>query len=548
MSERADDNPVPVRWLRFATLALLLAAPWLNPFATGPSTWVGPWLVSAMCAAAAFGLGSAATPRAGVGLVLGGLAAWGLLRSGWSPETFALAAGCALVWLMAALAAANARDAAFVRLVASAWALAAVASTAAALLQYFGIADRLEPWVDVSAAGEAFANLRQRNQFASLTAVGMAASLWLAPAQGRRWPWLLAMAWLAMGNAATTSRTGLIELVLLGAVTWRWAGMRSGRMRLWLVGLSTYAAAAILLPLLADAAGVAQNPVWQRVTDGNACGSRLVLWSNVLHLIAQRPWLGWGWGDLDYAHYMTLYPGARFCDILDNAHNLPLHVAVELGLPAALALCGFMAWGCWRGQPWDERDEVRQLAWTVVMVLAVHSMLEYPLWYGPFQIALGLALGLLHSPGGTRATTTWARPAPALLATLVLAGALYASWDYHRASQIYLPEEERAPAWRHDPLARLGGSWLFRNQVQFAELTLTPLTRANAAWTYRQAQSLLHYSPEPRVIEKVIESAMLLGREDVALRHLARFRAAFPDAYEAWTDAQRQGNGAGRSE
>jgi O-antigen ligase len=388
---------------------VLFALPWLNPFATGPSTWVGPWLVSAICAAAAFGLGRAATPRAGVGLVFGGLAAWGLLRSGWSPETLALAAGCVLVWLMTALAAAHARDAAFVRLVAGAWALAAVASTAAALLQYFGVADRLEPWVDVSAAGEAFANLRQRNQFASLTAVGMAASLWLAPTQGRRWPWLVAMAWLATGNAATTSRTGLIELVLLGAVTWRWAGMRSGRMRLWLVGLATYAAAAIVLPLLADAAGVAQNPVWQRVTDGNACGSRLVLWSNVLHLIAQRPWLGWGWGDLDYAHYMTLYPGARFCDILDNAHNLPLHVAVELGLPAALALCGFIAWCCWRGQPWDERDEVRQLPWTVVMVLAVHSMLEYPLWYGPFQIALGLALGLLHSPGGTRATTTWAR-------------------------------------------------------------------------------------------------------------------------------------------
>ena len=28
---------------------------------------------------------------------------------------------------------------------------------------------------------------------------------------------------------------------------------------------------------------------------------------------------------MDYAHFVTLYPGERFCDILDNAHNLPLH-------------------------------------------------------------------------------------------------------------------------------------------------------------------------------------------------------------------------------
>lgn len=527
----------PIHAVRAATFAAL-ALPWLNPFATGPSTWVGPWLVSASCAALVLGLGRAAMPRAGVTIALGGLAAWCLLRSGWAPETLALTAACTLVWLMAALATGQRNDNAFVRLIAAAWVFAAVASTAAALLQYFGVADRLEPWVDVSSAGKAFANLRQRNQFASLTAIGMAAILWLAPASGRRWPWLIAIAWLAIGNAATTSRTGLVELVLLGAATWRWAGLRSGRMRLWLVALAAYVAAAVALPALAEASGLTQNPLWQRVTGSEACGSRLVLWSNVLHLIAQRPWLGWGWGDLDYAHYMTLYPGARFCDILDNAHNLPLHLAVELGLPAALALCGFMAWGCWRARPWIEGDPVRQMAWAVVMVLAVHSMFEYPLWYGPFQIALGLALGLLPS-SNTRPAAEWPRPAAALLATLALAAALYATWDYHRASQIYLPEEERSPAWRHDPLAKLGGSWLFRNQVQFAELTLTPLTRNNARWTYDRAQSLLHYSPEPRVIEKVIESAMLLGREDVALRHLARFRAAFPDAYAQWRDENR---------
>lgn len=525
--------------LRRVAIALLLAAPWLNPFATGPSTWVGPWLVSAICASLVFGLGGAATPRPGVTIALGGLAAWGIARSGWSPETVALAAACGLVWLMAAMARGERTDDAFVRLIAAAWTVAAVASTGAALLQYFGVADRLEPWVDVSSAGEAFANLRQRNQFASLTAIGMGASLWLASTRVRQWPWFVAMAWLAVGNAATTSRTGLVELLLLGAVTWRWGGLRSVRMRLWLVAVVAYVAAAVALPVLAEAAGVAQNPLWQRVTGSSACGSRLVLWSNVLHLIAQRPWLGWSWGDLDYAHYTTLYPGARFCDILDNAHNLPLHLAVELGLPAAVALAGFIAWSCWRAQPWNDRDEVRQMAWTVVMVLAVHSMLEYPLWYGPFQIALGLALGLLAPADAQRTVPAWPRPLAALLAVLALSGTLYATRDYHRASQIYLPEEERSPEWRHDPLARLGGSWLFRSQVQFAQLTLTPLTRANAEWTYRRAQQLLHYSPEPRVIEKLIESELLLGRDRDLPIQLARYRAAFPEAYAAWVAAQR---------
>ena len=48
------------------------------------------------------------------------------------------------------------------------------------------------------------------------------------------------------------------------------------------------------------------------------------------------------------------------------------------------------------------------------------------------------------------------------------------------------------------------------------------------------ALELLHYSPEPRVIEKLIESAVMLGRDDEALQYLARFRAAFPKEHASW--------------
>ncbi len=77
-------------------------------------------------------------------------------------------------------------------------------------------------------------------------------------------------------------------------------------------------------------------------------------------------------------------------------------------------------------------------------------------------------------------------------------------------------------------------TWWFSDPVQFAELTLTPLTRANAARVAQQADALLSYSPEVRVIEKRIEAAALLGDDAEALRHMARYRAAFPEAYAKW--------------
>jgi hypothetical protein len=263
-----------------------------------------------------------------------------------------------------------------------------------------------------------------------------------------------------------------------------------------------------------------------------------VLWDNVLRLIAEHPWRGWGWGELDYAHYLHLYGDApRFCDILDNAHNLPLHVAVELGVPAALLLCGLVAWAVLRARPWRETDADRQLAWCVLAVIGIHSLLEYPLWYGPFQLALGLALGLL-APHAPAAVALGARARAGIASIgLVLVG--YSAWDYERMSQLYLEPENRLAFWRDDTLAHARRSWLFASQAQFAQLTLTPLTRGNAAQVYTMAQAMLHYSPEPRVIERLIESATMLGRYDEAVLHLARYRAAFPEDYAKWRAAQK---------
>ena len=115
----------------------------------------------------------------------------------------------------------------------------------------------------------------------------------------------------------------------------------------------------------------------------------------------------------------------------------------------------------------------------------------------------------------------------------------YVAIDYHRVSQIYLVPQERSAAYREDTLAKIRGSWLFRNQVRFAELLMTPLTRDNAQWTFDTATALLHFSPEPRVIEKVIESAVMLGNDSEALAHLARFKAAFPEDHARW--AKRNG-------
>ncbi len=35
------------------------------------------------------------------------------------------------------------------------------------------------------------------------------------------------------------------------------------------------------------------------------------------------------------------------------------------------------------------------MAWGLLGAIVLHSLLEYPLWYGPFQLVFGLCLGML---------------------------------------------------------------------------------------------------------------------------------------------------------
>jgi hypothetical protein len=522
-------------------LALLLVAlPWLNPFALGPSPGVQPWLVSMACAIALWLLAAAGGSSGRLRLFWPALAvvAWAALSHlSVRPELVFLAAGV----LLAAVVASVAEEPHFPRALQIGFLAAATVSAAIGLCQYFGLAATFAPWINGADAGEAYANLRQPNQFATLCWIGAAVIVFGT----LRLPRAIAiplLVLLAAGSAASVSRTGLLQGMMLIGLAALWPHPeRRARLLLCALAAAAYFAASWGLPALLEAAQGVQpgRTLMGRLGGGDGCSGRLVLWSNVLHLVGQRPLLGWGWGELDYAHFMTLYPGARFCDILDNAHNLPLHLAVELGVPVALFVCvGTLAW-VWRQRPWSEAVPLRQLAWALLALIALHSMLEYPLWYGPFQMAVGAGLGWLLGRPGTASAQRLHAPSAAIAAVL-LAVTGYAAWDYTRVSQVYLPSEQRLARWSEDTLEHVRRSWLFAGQARFADLTLTYPTAANAPWMYELSERMLHYSPEPRVIERAIESATAVGQPDEAVLHLARYRAAFPKESAAWREALRQ--------
>ncbi len=485
-------------------VVLAVAGPWLNPVSWGPIPEMVQRLLSLGCAA----------------LLLVALVGWAPVIA---PRTLAHA-------------------------IAGGWLLAALLSAVLGLLQYFGATGALpDGWANVTTVGQAYANLRQRNQFASLTSLGLVALLYLAAehAHGPQLRWrqagmVLALELLALGNATSSSRTGALQWMAMVVMAWFWTRQtpaRRGLLRWSLLALALYLAATWLLPwLLQSSTGAAPGNVLERFQEQTGCESRAILWANVLQLIAQKPWLGWGWGELKFAHFITPYSGERFCAILDNAHNLPLHLAVELGVPLALLLCGALLAALWHAKPWRDTAPARQMAWAALALLGLHSLLEYPLWYGPFQMAVALCLWLLWRtrsaahPPATDVTLRMA--ASSAVATCMLVVMAYTAWDYWRISQLFVPLPLRAEAYREHTADKVSDTWLFRNIVLFAKVTTTTPDSDNAAQLYGQALQLLHYSPEPRVIGPLLESARLAGQESVVTERIrARWRAVYAADY-----------------
>jgi hypothetical protein len=542
-----------------------LMLPWLNPFTSAPSTSVIPLLLSWMLVACALLLVVDEEPAQTILSATGRSLPptrifsrslhtvfenkWGLILLMWFlvsaltvPDVIdrALTAGvlaaitCIWISMQIGKRVAN-RDNRLLSWILASWLIAGLISCIFALLQRFNLAYFMAPWINQSPSGIGFANLRQQNQFATLTSIGLVALFGLVAVSPKICRFYKLAVWaslvlLSAGLASSSSRTGALQWIFICALHFVTVLKDRNRhhafqIHLALSGLPFLILWSFAFPWFASLFNhsMGASVLFRLVNSAYNfadCGGRIVLWSNVIEMMAKYPWHGWGLGETDYAYFATDYRGERFCDLLDNAHNLPLHLALELGIPFAVVFCACVTVWILKCLALRPLTNERLIAFGVLSVIGVHSMLEYPLWYGPFQISLGLALGLMATKEA--APKVKGSKNAQLLAILLSAAlfliCLYAAWDFNRVAQIFKDPELRDAEYRNNPIQKASQTWVFKNQIDFALLMTQTITKENAQSNYDLAIRLLHYSPEPRVTQRAIECLVLLGRVQDAER------------------------------
>jgi O-antigen ligase len=364
--------------------------------------------------------------------------------------------------------------------------------------------------------GRAVGNLRQPNHLASLLVWSVIVLVPLV--EWRHIPRALgaALGVLLMGGVVLSgSRTGLYGGTLV-LVTWGALDSRLSRAtRMALVSTIVFPIGIQAWQWLSQHTSFMPHAVGTVTRAAEGDSSHFAIWRNTFEMIRQQPLLGVGWGEFNFAWTLTPFPH-RPIAFFDHTHDLPLQFIVELGLPLATVVLCLLVWALWQGlvralSTQGEAGHAARAAWVMVVMIAVHSLDEYPLWYAYFLLpaawAWGFTLGFGPAP---RAATEPAlsgivggRPIdPGKLVRLSSEGsslrwfglgmivvAALSTWDYWRVSTIFVDDAGLPPL--ADRISAGQSSPFFAHHADYADATTAdPPSRALGAFE-RATHSLL---------------------------------------------------------
>lgn len=346
--------------------------------------------------------------------------------------------------------------------------IAALFNAVVALLQTVAPHWTDDVWVAriVAPSARAGGNLRQPNQLATLMLWGLLATSFFW--RQRPWLWIAFSVPLLATLLATESRTGMVGLSFIAVV----AMLRSRRVRAWRAK-GWLALLVTLVPL----AWFAEN-IFTRSTANAAMSLRVALWRDVVEIISQQPWLGVGWGQLNFVWTLTPLP-ARAADVFDHAHSLPLHLAAELGLPITLLVLALLCASLWCARA-AMQSRLGIAAALLLATVLLHSLIEYPLWFSYFLLpsAFFLAwLGAADSCAGA-AADEWPTPSPRnwlgfalkVAAVTTLTAVIYGGHEYGKAASIHRVADQ--PDALDRAIVRARGSPLYGNFGDYAAIML----------------------------------------------------------------------------
>jgi O-antigen ligase len=408
------------------------------------------------------------------------------------------------------------------------------------LLQHFQISIPFDFLVGRKVSAQIYGNLGQPNHAASYLVLGLVAVTYLhGVGRLRRVLATACLALLLLVLVLTGSRSAWLYLGVLCALALLLHHFRSDAVSrpfalLAPVLVAGYVVAhgVVALPFMSgvEGAGAPMDRLFDLATGVDA---RLQLWGEAWAMFQRSPLTGAGWGWYSWHHFLhsAAIPASAAPGLYNNAHNLVLHLMAETGLAGAAIVVGAAV--VWiadfrRVEP----DPEWWWALSLLGVIAMHSLLEYPLWYSYF---LGIAALLLGA--GARRLMRLRRAVASRIAigTGILAGSLHLA--------LFLApyrEFERLVFW--PDAGRHASDVAFAKAIValYREPLLVPYVELAIAFGAEVSEDALpeklalldratHFAPVSVVAYRQAFLLALAGQRDAALSRFNRALSVYPD-------------------
>lgn len=261
------------------------------------------------------------------------------------------------------------------------------------LLQYANVSDDL--WFVMTMQGNRFfGNVGQPNQLAFIYALGIAAChyLLIKAEHKRRIFIFMALTILSIGLALTSSRGGLI-LGLASFLIYVLTIRSNYSFKIFFIAVSVSIAGFLLGSYLLTIHSLyGSEDALTRLAKGNNYARVELIqqaWVQFLH----HPLLGVGFGNL-LADSLEHIEQVEWFVFNIHSHNIIMQFAAEFGLPglALLAVVAFIVFQSY----WQLRSLESSFIFVSLIIVALYSLSEYPLWYTRYLIIAVFLLAVIN--------------------------------------------------------------------------------------------------------------------------------------------------------
>lgn len=413
------------------------------------------------------------------------------------------------------------------------------------IIQLYGVEEIFSPWITNKLSAKTnffYGNLAQTNHLATYFCWSLVCTLYL---YARRSIGVISVILLIntflVGLTLTGSRMSWLLIIWIASASFYsvWRMQPASRSRYWYLVLGLplyYLMVTLAMPYIGKLAHFSFSfSALDRVQAETLDVGRKTLYSQAWEIFLKNPVLGIGPGEFGFNQFMLMDHYQKWL-LASSSHNLILDLLAMTGVLGASVFVIMLSMWLLRVRKIQITFETATIM-LMLSVLGVHSLLEYPEWYGFFLWPAAFFFGCLETKFIEVKHSALLRITSiiAVVGGLILSVVLY--FEYLQIETLYFNFNKNTQIKEKNNesnainILSVYKSTFFRAPIEFLLCVNLPINNIDLDKKIEISRRVIHYNLEPNVIYRHMVWLAMANRQDEAASYLVKLSRAYPKQF-----------------